>query len=100
MDTVLEATMLIAFSVGWYMSVAKMLVAKVAAGKSLCFVALVSFGYAAGVGAKLLQGAKTGQVEPIVWLYAWNMCVCLFDLALVVHYTRRPGARRPRVTAV
>lgn len=95
MQTVLEGSMLIFFSVGWYMSVAKMLMTGVAAGKSKGFVLLVSAGYAAGVCAKLIEGAETGTTDPIVWLYAWNMTVCLFDLSLVFYYTRRaqPGLR-------
>ncbi|MGS4946694.1 hypothetical protein ACVDG3_14530 [Meridianimarinicoccus sp. RP-17] len=95
MQTILEGSMLIFFSVGWYMSIAKMLVTGVAAGKSKWFVSLISAGYAAGVCAKLIEGRETGTIDPIVWLYAWNMAVCLFDLVLVIHYSRRakPGMR-------
>ncbi len=94
MQTFLESSMLICFSVGWYMSIAKMLVTRIAAGKSACFVLLVALGYAAGVGAKLFEAAQTGRAASIVWLYGWNMCVCLFDLFLVVLFTRHPGLGR------
>ncbi len=98
MQTVLEASMLIAFSVGWYLSVAKMLTTKVASGKSTSFVALVCLGYAAGIGAKWLEGSATGTLDPVIWLYGWNLSVCLFDLFLVIHLTRR--ARAPRILTV
>lgn len=96
MQTILEATMLITFSAGWYMSVAKMLCTGVAAGKSSSFVALVCLGYGAGIGAKWIEGTTTGALDPVIWLYCWNLLVCLFDLALVIHLTRRAQATRPK----
>lgn len=89
MQTIFEASMLIAFSVGWYLSVAKMLTTGIAAGKSPSFVALVCLGYLSGICAKWLEGATTGALDPVIWLYAWNLLVCLFDLCLVIHLTRR-----------
>ena len=94
MQIILEASMLIAFSVGWYMSVAKMLMTGVAAGKSTSFVTLVCVGYAAGIGAKWIEGSTTGALNPVIWLYGWNLAVCLFDLFLVVHLTRRAQMQR------
>lgn len=94
MQTIFEASMLIAFSAGWYLSVAKMLTTGVAAGKSPSFVALVCLGYLSGICAKWLEGATAGAIEPVIWLYGWNLLVCLFDLALVIHLNRRARAMR------
>lgn len=99
MQSILEAIMLIAFSVGWYMSVAKMLITRVAAGKSTAFVALVCLGYAAGIGAKWLEASAAGTHDPVIWLYAWNLLVCLFDLFLVIHLTRRTRVAQFRTGA-
>lgn len=98
MQTVLEASMLIAFSVGWYLSIAKMLVTRVAAGKSVCFVLLVCLGYAAGIGAKWIEFTSGGALNPVIYLYGWNLLVCLFDLLLVIHFTRRARLPQPGAT--
>ena len=51
---VLEGLMLVSFSLSWYLSIAKMLQAKVAAGKSLHFVLVICLGYSFGIASKLL----------------------------------------------
>ena len=84
----LEAAMLIAFSISWYWSIAKMLRSRVAAGKSALFVALICAGYVAGVGSKTLAWAEGAPLSPLAWLYAWNLCVTLVDLALVMRFSK------------
>ncbi|PWR03265.1 hypothetical protein DKT77_07305 [Meridianimarinicoccus roseus] len=91
MQDILEASMLIAFSLGWYMSVIKMLRTGVAAGKSKLCVSMVCFGYCAGVAAKLFEWSVTGALNPLIWLYAWNFAVTGFDLFLVFYLGRKAG---------
>ncbi len=86
-----EAAMLISFSVSWYWSIARMLRTRMAAGKSAAFVALICCGYVFGIAAKWLAWQATGVWTPLILLYAWNLCVTLFDLALVLHYRRFDG---------
>lgn len=89
MQNILEASMLLCFSLGWYMSILKMLRTGEAVGKSTACVALVCFGYGAGLSAKLIEYSLTGTMNPIIWFYAWNGLVTGFDLFLVVLLTRR-----------
>ena len=86
---ILEGSMLIAFSVSWYWSIGKMLKVKQAAGKSLFFVVLICCGYSLGIGSKLVLWIQTSDLSPLLWLYVWNLGVTLFDLFLVVHYSRK-----------
>ena len=88
----LETLMLVAFSIGWYLSIAKMLVTRTAQGKSAGFVVLVLIGYAAGASAKLLRAAEGGALDWVVFIYLWNGLVCAVDLALVLRYQRRPAS--------
>jgi hypothetical protein len=84
----LEAAMLICFSISWYWSIAKMLRTRVAAGKSAFFVVLICTGYVAGVVSKAMAWEAGAALSPLIWLYAWNLCVTLADLALVLHFSR------------
>lgn len=85
---VLEAMMLIAFSISWYWSIARMVRMRTALGKSASFVVLICCGYIMGVMSKVLAYNDTGYLSPLVWLYAWNLMVTAFDLALVLYYAR------------
>jgi hypothetical protein len=89
----LEAAMLICFSVSWYWSIAKMLRTRVAAGKSAFFVVLICSGYVFGVASKLALWRETGELSPLIYLYAWNLAVTLFDLFLVTRYSRAAVAQ-------
>jgi hypothetical protein len=84
----LEALMLVCFSISWYWSIAKMLRTRVAAGKSAFFVVLICTGYVFGVASKLIAWQGGGPLSPLVWLYAWNLCVTLADLALVIRFSQ------------
>jgi hypothetical protein len=84
-----EALMLLCFSISWYWSIAKMLKHRVASGKSAFFVTLICVGYIAGVASKTLDWRRSGDLDPLVWLYVWNLCVTLVDLALVLHFSRK-----------
>ena len=91
---VLEGLMLVSFSLSWYLSIAKMLQAKVAAGKSLHFVLVICLGYSFGIASKLLAWHQTGQMNRLMWLYSWNLLVTAFDAALIIRLSRSPLLRR------
>ncbi|MGF1446357.1 MAG: hypothetical protein ACFBRM_09170 [Pikeienuella sp.] len=88
-----EAMMLICFSVSWYFSIWKMLKIRQAVGKSAAFVLLICTGYVFGISAKLGAWQATGELSALVWLYAWNLLVTLFDLGLVIHFQREAKRR-------
>ena len=92
---VLEGAMLICFSASWYWSIARMLQVRSAVGKSAFFVVLICTGYVFGLGAKIVAWNVTGELSAVVWLYGWNLMVTLFDLALVLHFTRARDNRAP-----
>lgn len=84
-----EVLMLICFSIGWYWSIARMLLVRAAVGKSASFVLLVCAGYTFGIAAKLAIWSDAGELSPLVWLYAWNLAVTATDLFLVLHFSRK-----------
>lgn len=85
---IFEALMLICFSISWYWSIAKMLMLRIAVGKSVAFVALICAGYVAGIVSKLAEYDLTGELSPLIWLYIWNGIVVAVDLVLVVYFSR------------
>ena len=91
---VLEGLMLVSSSLSWYLSIAKMLQAKVAAGKSLHCVLVICLGYGVGIASKLLAWHQTGQMNRLMWLYSWNLLVAAFDAALIIRLSRSPLLRR------
>ncbi|MEL6266234.1 MAG: hypothetical protein AAFR52_11415 [Pseudomonadota bacterium] len=94
---ILETSMLIAFSVGWYCSIWHMVRARRASGKSLHFVMLVCAGYLLGVFAKLAAWYETGELSWVVYVFAWNLLVTLADLFLVLHYRRQEQEQEAEV---
>lgn len=88
-----EAAMLLCFSISWYWSIAKMLRVRAAVGKSAGFVAMICVGYVFGIASKLMIWWSGGPLSPVIWLYCWNLLVTAFDLALVLHFSRRLSAR-------
>ena len=87
-NELLESLMLVSFSTGWYWSIVKMLRTKTATGKSLIFVLMICLGYLLGVSSKLVCWQETGQLSPLIWVYAWNLFVTAFDAALVIRFSR------------
>lgn len=86
---ILETLLLIVFSVGWYFSIGQMLLTKKASGKSLSFVAAISFGYLCGALAKIAIFHKIGALSALVYIYALNCVVTAVDGWLVIVLTRR-----------
>lgn len=55
MAQILETVMLICFGLSWPMSVVKNIKARTAQGMSLPFILMITFGYVAGITAKILS---------------------------------------------
>ena len=56
MSAVLEAVMLVCFGLSWPINAAKAWKSRTAAGTSWEFLALITFGYIAGIAAKFVGG--------------------------------------------
>ena len=79
--SVFEAIMLLCFGLSWPVSIAKALRTKVVAGKSALFMSIVAVGYISGIIHKILHSR-----DWIIWLYALNLAMVLFDLFLYFRY--------------
>lgn len=85
---VLQALMFFSFSSSWYWSIAKLLRTKSATGKSLIFALMVCIGYGLGIASLVLASKNGGELNPLIYVFAWNLSVTLVDAALVVRYSR------------
>ena len=83
-----EFIMLVCFGASWPFSIAKSLRTRVVDGKSPVFMILVIVGYACGFLHKYF-----GAWDWVAWLYAANLAMVAFDLALYCRYRKRPGAK-------
>lgn len=72
MAELLEATMLVCFGLSWPMNAYKSYQARTAKGTSWQFMALITFGYIAGITAKLVSGNLN-----------WVFAVYLINIACV-----------------
>lgn len=91
----LQALMFFSFSSSWYWSIAKLLRTKSATGKSLVFAVMVCIGYGLGITSLLLVWRDSGDLNPLIYVFAWNLLVTLVDAALVIRYSRPPLLRSP-----
>lgn len=73
MASVLEAIMLICFGLSWPINALKAWKARTARATSPAFLALITFGYVAGIAAKFVGGNVN-----------WVLAVYLFNLAALV----------------
>lgn len=82
--TILEAVMIISFGCSWPLNILKSLQTRSTKGKSLPFLILIDFGYAAGIIGKII-GHQCGAT-PIVWwvfaIYILNFIMVSTDLCL------------------
>lgn len=77
MSAVLEAVMLVCFGLSWPINAMKAWKAGTAAGTSWMFLALITFGYIAGIAAKFVGGTVN-----------WVLAVYIINLvALIVNWT-------------
>ncbi len=95
----LEAAMLISFSISWYWSIAKMLQTRIASGKSFVFVMMICAGYTMGITSKLVEWQATGVLSPLIYVYGWNFLVTAVDAALVIRFSQSK-ARNAEVVPV
>ena len=79
-----EIMMLVCFGASWPFSLRKTWKTKNVVGKSPIFLALVIIGYAAGIAHKFIC-----NLDPVVWLYAFNALMVCADLALWFRYHNR-----------
>ncbi len=75
MASVLEATMLICFGLSWPINAMSAWKARTAKGTSPVFLALITFGYVAGIAAKFVGN----NVNWVLAVYVFNL------LALIVN---------------
>ena len=72
MAELLEAVMLICFGLSWPTNALKVYRARTAAGSSWQFLALITFGYIAGIAAKFVSGTIN-----------WVLIVYFFNIAML-----------------
>ena len=73
MSAVLEAIMLVCFGLSWPINAMKAWKAGTAAGTSWMFLALITFGYVAGIAAKFVGGT----VNWVLAVYFINLAALL-----------------------
>ena len=68
MGSLLEAVMMLCFGLSWPINVIKAYKARTAKGTSLPFILLITFGYLAGITAKIVSG----QINYVLAVYFRN----------------------------
>ena len=84
LSEVLEFGMLFAFGFSWPFAIMKTYRAKRVDGKSPVFMAMVIAGYACGIAAHLVEGAKLW----LCWVYLADMALVSTDLCLYFRYAK------------
>ena len=64
MSEILEVVMIVSFGASWPMNVMKSWKARTTKGKSLAFLCLILFGYAAGITGKFLNPVYMSEFVP------------------------------------
>ncbi len=96
----LQALMFFSFSTSWYWSIAKLLRTRSATGKSLLFALMVCIGYGLGITSLVLAWKNGGDLNPLIYLFSWNLLVTLVDAALVIRFSRPSARRSPSIELV
>lgn len=78
MGSLLEAVMMLCFGLSWPINVIKAYKARTAKGTSLPFILLITFGYLAGITAKIV----TGQINYVLAVYLFNLVVVALNIAV------------------
>ena len=89
MASVLEALMLLSFGLSWPINALKAWKARTAQATSPAFLALITFGYVAGIAAKFVGG----NVNWVLGVYVFNL-VALMVNDLIYLRNRRLDAQR------
>ena len=83
MGSLLEAVMMLCFGLSWPINVIKAYKARTAKGTSLPFILLITFGYLAGITAKIV----TGQINYVLAVYLFNLAVVGLNIAVYFRNT-------------
>lgn len=78
MSEILEALMVISFGISWPISIMKSYTSRTAKGRSLFFLLMVLFGYAAGITSKLVSG----KITYVFIFYVMNFIMVGVDTVL------------------
>ncbi|HAM16074.1 MAG TPA: hypothetical protein DCP91_09515 [Eggerthellaceae bacterium] len=92
MSAILEAIMLICFGLSWPINAMKAWKSKTAVGTSWMFLALITFGYLAGIAAKFVGG----NVNWVLAVYFINLVALLVNWAV---FARNKGLDSKRKAA-
>ena len=82
---ILETVMIVSFGASWPFNVIRSYKARTAKGKSLSFLCLILFGYAAGINGKLLRPDLTAWLAEswyVLFFYVLNFIMVATDLVL------------------
>ena len=85
MAEILEVIMIVSFGASWPFNVMRSYKARTAKGKSLSFLCLILFGYAAGITSKLVNEsylANIGEKWYVLFFYVLNFIMVAADLVL------------------
>ena len=91
MAELLETIMIVSFGASWPLNVLKSWRMRTTQGKSLAFLCLIFFGYAAGIASKLANDtymAAIGQKWYVLFFYVLNLVMVGADLCLYVRNYR------------
>ena len=96
MSEILEVVMIASFGASWPLNVLKSWKARTTKGKSLAFLCLIFFGYAAGIASKLCNSAymaNIGQKWYVLFFYVLNFIMIGADLCLYARNWRLDHAK-------
>lgn len=85
MAELLEITMIVSFGISWPVNVVKSFKSRTTKGKSLLFLALIFFGYIAGIASKLVNEsymAQFGSKWYVLFFYVLNFIMVGTDMLL------------------
>ncbi len=78
MSQLLEAIMLVCFGLSWPINLVKNIKIKSAKGMSLPFILLITFGYVAGISAKIVSG----QFNYVLAVYVLNILIVAMNIVV------------------
>lgn len=96
MSDILEAVMLICFGLSWPLNAYKNYKAGTAAGTSWQFIALITFGYFAGIAAKFVGGA----INWVLIVYFFNLICIGVNWVVYFHNIKLDKIRDAELAAV
>lgn len=85
MAEILEITMIVSFGLSWPVNVIKSYKSRTTKGKSLLFLALIFFGYIAGIASKLVNDTYMAQFSSkwyVLFFYVLNFIMVSADVVL------------------